>query len=253
MKHIINGFSLVCAFVICLVATQNSFASTKEELIISCQGGLKDDAQTIPEFGEKIDLTISQTPDREDYLWLVKVVGDISLNVQTNGPINPDGSTISKNGNENFIFFHTPTDGIVLKKDKNGLSGTLTYVQQDPQKPEEWFLVEYALTCQHSGATIDQRETIVYNVRSELADIMDQKNTWINGVGIVPSETLRALGIHIYSQDEAQKQKFITEFKKRGLLVEKNNAIFYSYKSDDGQKSLVPVSFQITGDITPLP
>lgn len=254
MKRIVNSLSLSLTFVICLVAGQSAFASPQEEVIVSCKGSLKGGDQIPSIYGKKIDLSIVQTPQNKNYYWLLKVKGDITDELLSNGPINPDGTTLSKNGDENFVFFNTPTEGVVLKKDNGNLVGNLSFVQQDPQKPEEWLLVEYALDCQRVGGDIDPREAIIYNARSEITDnIMDQKNTWINGVGVNPSPTMQAVGIGIFSQDEAQKQRFITEFKKRGLLVEKDNTIFYNYKTDDGSSNLIPMTFTITGDVTPLP
>ena len=237
-----------------LISSSNSFASTPAELIISCHGKLKGEYEVTPDFGKKIDLSIFQNTDNEEYNWLIKVKGDVNLDLLSNGPINADGTTASKNGDENLIFFQTPTEGIVLKRESGQLSGSLSYVQEHPQHEDHWFLVEYALDCQRSDLKISQEEAMIYNVRSEIADkIMDHKNTWINGVGVIPSETMKAIGILIFSRDEIQKEKFIIEFKKRGLLIENGGALFYNYNNENGQISQVPISFEITGDITPIP
>lgn len=247
--------SLSIVFLNFLVPAGAAFASSDGELIISCQGSLVDhNYDSPPIFGKKIELSISQSSKpRPEYHWIIDVNGDTSLKQPSNGPINSDGTTISKNGEEHSVFFQTPSDGIVLRMSDGKLSGALNYMMEHPERPENWFVVEYVLECKLSGASINQQEATFYNAKTELSNFMDQKNTWFNGVGVVPSETLSAVGLLVFSQDEAQKEKFIAEFKRRGLLVEQSQQLLYVYKMDDGKSAMLPISFEITGDITPNP
>jgi len=230
---------VIIAILFCVTAT---FAYPSEQ-VLSCKGQLKGKYDELPAFGQKLDLHILQTPKDKNYRWLVKVDAKINVETKTNGPINADGTTIAPNGYENMIYFGQVDSGIVIKKESGALKGQLNYNEESLQSPGEYYPVTYELfNCELSGSP-DQREAIIYNAQAELTDLsVVGQESWLNGVAIRAKVSGLAYGLVAYVATEELKNKFIEEFRRRGLVTTSSGRVFYNYKL---RNAVMPLDFEI--------
>ena len=216
------------------------------DLILTCQGQLNTEAAKTPSLGKKIKLEISQTPEQQDYRWLVRIAGDVVVEEPTNGPINSDGTSVAPTGEENEVLYQGLAGGILLKA---GGTGRLHFIDEFTAEDGEtgYELIEYDLSdCLRTGVEIDLREAKVWNAKSELADLtLLGDKYWLVGVGVRIGDSGLAWGLGLHVKDEAQQVAFIAEFKKRGLVSENEKGEVY-YRG-------VPIEFTITGDVEPIP
>lgn len=248
---ILNSFVLLIEPALAISKLQQS----EGEKVLSCEGVRKSAYDPVDTFGPKLNIEVWQTPARTDYRWILKIAGKHSGEQRTNGPINEDGTTIAPNGDDGIIMYNNFGQGVSIKKINGVLQGIFNYVEALEGKPVEYYLVEYELSCEKSIAKIDQREADVYTSTSQLADLsVSLKNPWLTGVGVSVSETGLALGVAVYAKDEDQKNAFIEEFVKRGLVIQKEkNDLFYKYTSTVGRVAEIPLFIEIVGDVGPIP
>lgn len=215
-------------------------------LILTCLGQLTKETDLVATLGKKIKLEISQTPEREDYRWFLRITGDVTLEERTNGPINADGTSVAPSGEENQVMHQGLAGGILLKA---GGIGILNHIQDIPTQSGrvEYQLMEYGLfECTRTGVTIDLREATIYNAKSELADLaLLHGSPWLVGVGVRIGNSGEALGLGLYATDETQRDAFIAEFQKRGL-VSVNPAGEVHYRG-------VRAEFEMVGEVEPIP
>ncbi len=232
-----------------------AYGTTNEgEKIISCQGERKGAYDPTNTYGPEIVIEVYQAPSSQ-FRWILKVLGKTQGMIQTNGPINPDGTTVAPNGDEGLIYYGSATEGVKLNKEGGSLRGVFSYIAvtfNEQYNQDEYYLVEYALTnCRLTGVKIDQREARIYNAKSELSDLaVSPRPFWLNGAGVKVNEQGLAEGIGIYAQDQAQLDAFVVEFVKRGLVTQTSTGLHYNYKGADQVSVSIPLFVEITGDIT---
>ncbi len=236
------------AFVLATLMAFGGQAYADGQLILTCNGQLSTEPVKFPSLGKEFKLEISQTPERQDYGWFLRLSGDVIIEERTNGPINADGTTVAPSGEENRVMYQALNGGILLKP--RGL-GNLQFVDEFPIEGSDqpgYELIEYALSgCERTGVEIDLREAKIYNARSELADlaVLQDRPTWVEGVGVSIGSFGEALGIGVFVKDEEQQRSFIAEFQERGLVLVDDKGEVY-YRS-------IPLDFTITGDVKPIP
>lgn len=234
------------AFILAGLLACSGQAYADGDLILTCVGQLTTQTDLAPNLGKKINLEIRQTPEREDYRWFLRVIGDVTIEERTNGPINADGTSVAPSGEENQVMYRGLAGGILLGA---GGKGILHFIDEVPDEGKKvgYQLMEYDLQeCTRTSVEIDLREATTYNAKSDLAGLALLPNKpWLVGVGVNIGNSGEALGLGLFAKDEAQRDAFIVEFQKRGLvLVNGKGEVYYSG---------VPVEFEITGEPEPIP